>query len=113
MRTVLVGFPSGKDALNPANWQFAYFRDTSPLWAGDCDGDGVEELITGHYWGAATYLVQFREGAWRGVKLGEGGMSAVLPVRLKGAPWLVLLSYEGQVEAIRIRPDAASPSSGE
>ena len=104
MRTVLVGFPSGKDALNPVNWQFAYLRDTSPLWAGDYDGDGVEELITGHHWGAAIYLVQFCDGAWRGVKLGEGGMSAVLPVRLKGAPWLALLSYEGQVEAIRIRP---------
>ncbi len=112
-RTVLVGFPSGKDALNPAHWQFAYLRDTSPLWSGDYDGDGVEELITGHHLGAARYLVQFRDGVWRGVKLGEGEISAVLPVRLKGTPWLVLLSYEGQVKVIRIRPAAASPSSGE
>ncbi|MCX7992368.1 MAG: hypothetical protein N2651_01735, partial [Fimbriimonadales bacterium] len=101
--TVLVGFPEGRDALNPAKWQFAFLRDASPSWAGDYDGDGVDELIAGGTWDSHLYLLQFRDGVWRGARLGEGGIGSVLPVRVKGKPWLVLLSTEGQVELLRVR----------
>ncbi|MCS7208412.1 MAG: VCBS repeat-containing protein [Fimbriimonadales bacterium] len=102
---IVLSFPEGKDALNPANWQYTTVHDTDLFWAGDYDGDGTEEvLLSSMLFGRGnTYLLQHRDGKWRVAGLRNRNLGAALPARLNGQPCLVLLYTDGVVEVVRVK----------
>jgi hypothetical protein len=100
--TIIVSIPDGADALNPENWKFTEVSDVIPVWTGDCDGDGVEEIVlSGRF--RESYFVQIREGKAHGVKLSEDAITAVLPTRIDGEPYLALVYSRGDVELVQVR----------
>lgn len=99
---VLATLPKGADALNPANWQFTLLPDLRPVWYGDYNGDGVEEILLSG-WSSQSYIVQIRDGKPHGSKLSESAITTVLPAQIDGAPWLVVVYRQGMVELVRIK----------
>ncbi|MFN3689593.1 MAG: hypothetical protein ACK4UU_01555 [Fimbriimonadales bacterium] len=98
---VLATRPPGAVALQPATWRFTTLEDVFPVWNGDCDGDGREEMVLSH-WHYNTYLLQVRDGKVYGVKLSGKGCSLVLPARLGDEEWLILVYRDGVVERVRV-----------
>jgi hypothetical protein len=100
--TIIVSIPDGAESLNPANWKFTEISDVIPVWTGDCDGDGVEELIlSGRF--RESYFVQVRESKAHGVKLSEDAITTVLPTRIDGEPYLAIVYSRGDVELVQAR----------
>lgn len=100
--TILVTLPKGKDALDPANWQFTTLLDLRPVWHGDYDGDGIKEILFSG-WFTQSYLIQVRDGKLHGVKLSEEAVSIVLPTRIDGEPYLAVVYSRGGVELVQVR----------
>ncbi|MCX7924520.1 MAG: hypothetical protein N2554_01770, partial [Fimbriimonadales bacterium] len=98
--TLIATLPAGADALTPANWRMTRLERQVPVWSGDYDGDGSEEAVLSGYF-RESYLVQVRDGRLRGAKLSENAVVQVLPARIDGKPWLVVLYERGGVELIR------------
>jgi hypothetical protein len=100
--TMIVSIPDDADGLNPANWKFTEIGDVIPVWTGDCDGDGVEEIVlSGSF--RESYFVQIREGKAHGMKLSEDAITTVLPTRIDGEPYLAIVYSRGDVELVQVR----------
>lgn len=100
--TIIASIPNGAESLNPANWKFTEISDAVPVWTGDCDGDGVEELVlSGRF--RESHFVQVRKGKAHGVKLSEDAITTVLPTRIDGEPYLALVYSRGDVELVQVR----------
>ncbi len=99
---VLATLPKGADALNPANWQFTLLPDLRPVWYGDYDSNGVEEILLSG-WFSESYLIQIRDGKPHGAKLSESAITTVLPTQIDGTPWLVVVYRQGIIELVRIQ----------